>query len=104
MLAESSSSGAGAAIGIIIIFYLAVVVLFIVGWVKILSKAGYPGWWVLVGIVPLVNLIMFLVFAFSEWPIVREVRELRAGQGSAAQAPGTSQAPGTMPPPPPGTP
>jgi len=80
-------------------------VLFIVGWVKILGKAGYSGWWVLIGVVPIANLVMFLVFAFSEWPIVREVRELRAaGSGSATQALGTSQASGIMPPPPPGTP
>ena len=36
--------------------------------VKILGKAGYSGWWVLLGFVPLVNLIMLWVFAFADWP------------------------------------
>jgi uncharacterized membrane protein YhaH (DUF805 family) len=35
----------------------------------ILRKAGYSGWWVLVALVPLLNVIMFWVFAFARWPI-----------------------------------
>jgi hypothetical protein len=47
---------------------------FVVAWVKILQKAGYSGWWVLIGLVPIVNLVMFLVFAFSRWPAVQRNR------------------------------
>ena len=36
---------------------------------KIVSKAGYNGAWSLLIFVPLVNLIMMYVFAFSEWPV-----------------------------------
>jgi hypothetical protein len=64
-----SSSGFTAFSGIILIIYLFFLVIAIVAWVKIISKAGYSGWWVLIGIVPLVGAIMFLVFAFSKWPI-----------------------------------
>jgi hypothetical protein len=32
-------------------------------------RAGYDGAWVLVLLVPVVNLIMMYVFAFSTWPI-----------------------------------
>ena len=32
------------------------------------SKAGYSGWWSLLMIVPLVNLITLYVLAFSSWP------------------------------------
>ena len=39
-----------------------------VGWARIISNAGYSGWWVLVALVPLLNVIMFFVFAFSSWP------------------------------------
>jgi len=35
---------------------------------KVISKAGFSGWWALLGIVPLVNIIMLYVFAFSRWP------------------------------------
>jgi uncharacterized membrane protein YhaH (DUF805 family) len=42
--------------------------------VKILHKAGYSGWWCLLTFVPLVNLIMFWVFAFASWPNLRQDR------------------------------
>jgi len=40
--------------------------------VKILRKAGYSGWWSVVILVPLLNFIMFWVFAFAQWPNLRE--------------------------------
>ncbi len=40
--------------------------------VKILQKAGYSGWWCLIVFVPLVNIIMFYVFAFADWPALRD--------------------------------
>jgi energy-coupling factor transporter transmembrane protein EcfT len=59
------------------IAWLAVVVIGVLAYVKIISKAGYSGWWVLILLVPIVNIVMILVFAFKEWPIQRELRELR---------------------------
>lgn len=56
---------------------LAIWVIFLIGYIKIISKAGYSGWWVLIMFVPIVNIIMFLVFAYKEWPIQRELAELR---------------------------
>ena len=35
----------------------------------ILRKAGYSRWWVLISLVPLLNIIMFWVFAFARWPL-----------------------------------
>ncbi|MFE5307860.1 hypothetical protein [Isoptericola sp. NPDC056573] len=64
-----------------IIVYLAVAVIFLIAYIRIIQKAGYSGWWVLVGIVPVLNVVMFLVFAFSRWPVLRERDALRAGQG-----------------------
>src|SRR5579863_5166533 len=55
--------------GVFLIVELFFFVVAIVAWVKIISKAGYSGWWALIGLVPLVGTIMFLVFAFSKWPI-----------------------------------
>jgi hypothetical protein len=89
---------ASAAVGVLVIIYLAVVGLFFVGWWQILSKAGYSGAWVFIALVPLVNIVMFFVFAFSDWPIRRELRQLR----SSAQPPvygGYGYPP--VPPPPP---
>jgi uncharacterized membrane protein YhaH (DUF805 family) len=54
-------------------------VLFIWSTVRVLHKAGYSGWWVLIGFVPVVNLVMLYIFAFAaDWPNLngqrREVR------------------------------
>lgn len=38
---------------------------------NIVKRAGYSPWLTLLGLIPLVNLVMFLVFAFSEWPRLR---------------------------------
>jgi hypothetical protein len=35
---------------------------------RIVTKAGYNGAWALIGLVPVVNIIMLWVFAFSTWP------------------------------------
>ena len=39
---------------------------------KIVTKAGYNGAWAIVGVVPLLNIVMLWVFAFSKWPIDKE--------------------------------
>ncbi|WP_205710903.1 hypothetical protein [Isoptericola sp. BMS4] len=66
----------GAAVAV----YLTFLVVILVAYIRIIQKAGYSGWWVLVGIVPILNLVMFLVFAFSRWPVLREREALRAGR------------------------
>jgi len=38
---------------------------------KILNKAGYSGWWCLLLLIPLVNIIVYWVFAFARWPNLR---------------------------------
>ena len=35
---------------------------------RILEKAGFDGRWTLVLLVPVVNIIMIWIFAFSPWP------------------------------------
>lgn len=44
--------------------------------VRIIQKAGYSGWNFLWYFVPLVNIVMFFVFAFGEWPVTRRIKEL----------------------------
>jgi hypothetical protein len=96
-------------VAVVVVIYVAIFVLILIGWVKILSKAGYSGWWVLIGFVPLVNLVMLLVFAFSDWPVLQEVRRLRSGAGYGGYASGPTEGPLARPyappaPPPPPTP
>jgi hypothetical protein len=39
---------------------------------RLFSKAGYSGWWSLLMVIPLVNLITLYVLAFSNWPALRK--------------------------------
>jgi len=82
---------------------------------KILNKAGYSRAWVLILIVPIVNLIMLWVFAFARWPALsaaqgygfapqgypQHPQQGYAPQGYAPQYPPQGQAGGHYPPPPP---
>jgi hypothetical protein len=84
---------------VLIAVWIGFLVLYIAAFVKIISKAGYSGWWVLVGIVPILNVIMFFVFAFSDWPVLQELRQLRSG-GTTTAPSGPFSAPPPTPPPP----
>lgn len=93
MYSDSSSNGLGTALlvffGIAAVFY----VVSIWGMVRIVRRSGYSGWWILSGIVPLLNVVMFLLFAFKETPRERELKQLRAwadsmrGYGQQGPAP-----------------
>lgn len=38
----------------------------------IVGKAGYSRWWVILALVPMVNLLALWLFAFSRWPAIRQ--------------------------------
>jgi len=44
---------------------------------KIFSKAGFSGWLSLIMIVPFINILLEYYLAFAEWPIHRELTNLR---------------------------
>jgi hypothetical protein len=79
--ANNASTGAFAAIagmgivGVLIGIGLLILSLWI-NW-TIASKAGYSGALSLLMLIPLVNIIIILMFAFSEWPVQRELREAK---------------------------
>lgn len=56
---------------------LAVTVFAVIIYWKIFSKAGYSGALGLLMLVPIANLIMLCILAFGEWPIYRELNQLR---------------------------
>jgi heme/copper-type cytochrome/quinol oxidase subunit 2 len=79
-----SSSAAGAilaASGFVLIVSLAAVIFAIIIYWRIASKAGYNGAMSLLLLIPIVNLIILIMFAFSEWPIQKELNQLRAMAG-----------------------
>ncbi|MFM0666224.1 hypothetical protein PQQ78_00980 [Paraburkholderia sediminicola] len=49
---------------------LAITVLFMYPYVRVIKRAGFSGWWILTMFVPIMNLIMIWVFAFAKWPAV----------------------------------
>ena len=71
--------------GIIVIFIslLILAIVCIVGfiWWRIVSKTGYHGALGLLMLIPIANLIMILVLAFSEWPVEKELKQLKAQTG-----------------------
>jgi hypothetical protein len=43
---------------------------------NISSKAGYPRWHGFVMLIPILNVVAIMIFAFSAWPIETKVLEL----------------------------
>ncbi len=67
---------------------------------RIFSKAGYSGARSLLMLIPVVNLIIIIMFAFSEWPIQRELNQLRMMSGGRPGGfPPQYPQPGQYPPP-----
>jgi hypothetical protein len=56
-----------------LIWLIAPLAIFLLAWWKIYQKAGYPGWLTFLWFIPGVNLIWFLIFAFSCWPIIKKI-------------------------------
>lgn len=53
----------------------------IVLWWVIFKKAGYSASLLLgiIMVIPFINIIMFLVFALGEWPVLRKLQEKKIG-------------------------
>lgn len=47
---------------------------------KIFVKAGFSGWLGLLMIIPMINLIVLYVLAFSDWPSSRRADKLDTGE------------------------
>jgi len=63
-----------------IFFALIVVIIKVLIFCKIFSKAGYCWTLGLLMLVPIVNIIMPFVLAFADWPIQKELRLLKHQQ------------------------
>lgn len=53
------------------LFWFVVALFFLWLYSRILSRAGFSGWWALLSLVPILNLVMLWVFAFVDWPSQR---------------------------------
>ena len=84
----AAMSGMFALIGLCIVLVAAFIYFMIV------KKTGYNPWLSLLMFVPVANFIVLLILAFSEWPIERELKMLRAQHGGGYIPPGTPPPPG----------
>ena len=70
-----------------LIFFLIWLVFFVIGmaialiiWCKLFSKAGYPWALGLLVLVPIANIVVAFYLAFADWPVLKELRQLRRQQ------------------------
>jgi uncharacterized membrane protein YhaH (DUF805 family) len=52
--------------GFVIIAVL--VAITVVPFIRIFQKAGRTGWWAVLMLIPVVNIVVLWIFAFSQWP------------------------------------
>ena len=80
ILARGGSGGeiAAGALAFLVVLYVAIIVFAFYVYSRIVKKAGYPWPWIFIMFVPIVNIVMFLIFALKEWPIERELARTRA--------------------------
>jgi len=57
---------------LILLIFLGTVVFGLWMMARVAAKAGYSGWWALLTMLPLLNFVMVWVFAFADWPALRE--------------------------------
>ena len=80
----------GAFTGIILssaIFGMVVIIIAVVIYWRIFSKAGYNGAMGILMLVPIANIIVLCILAFGEWPIYKELKYLRQQAAQAQQYP-----------------
>ena len=92
--------------GTIAIVSLVFLLIAILIWFMIFKRTGMNPWLSLLMLVPIVNFVMLLILAFTEWPVQREARTLRAQLAAGTYpppgyAPAAPTAYGSQLPPPP---
>ncbi len=56
-----------------IIVMLIVGIVAVVAFWRIFAKAGFPGWYGVGVVIPMVNILLVLFLAFAEWPLERKL-------------------------------
>ena len=72
-------------IGLAIFMGLVITLIQVLIYCKLFGKAGYHWALGLLILVPLANVILPLFLAFADWPVCRELRELRQQYGRMPQ-------------------
>lgn len=59
--------------------------------VRIVRRLGYPGWFGIVGCLPVVGIAIWTAMALAESPIENELYSLRGTESSGSMDPGTAR-------------
>ena len=59
-----------------IIFISPILILLVLPFWKIFSKAGFSGWWSLSLLLPIINILVIYILAFSKWPIYKSISDI----------------------------
>ncbi len=65
------------AIALFILIVLLITFLLVLSYCKMFKKAGYSWAWGLIWLIPFGKIVLPLVLAFSDWPVLRELRKLK---------------------------
>ncbi|GCE19187.1 hypothetical protein [Dictyobacter kobayashii] len=84
---QQFTTAVSAYLAIIGIISLISIVIALIIWWRIFSKAGYSGAMSILMLVPIANLVAICILAFGEWPIQRELNMLRQQVRSMPQYP-----------------
>jgi hypothetical protein len=74
------------AAAIIVFLVIPVLIVQFIAWWRICTKAGLSGWLCLVMVVPGANIILPLIVAFVDWPVLSELRALKDAPPAPPQA------------------
>lgn len=81
-------------LGFGLLFFLIIgVIIGILPFWMMFSKAGYSGALSLLLLVPIANVIVLFVVAFSDWPVLRELRQWRQWAQQQQQPPAAPRPP-----------
>lgn len=78
---QNAAAAAGLAAGMFVVFGIVILALLafqIYCYWRVAVKSGYEGAYSLLTLVPLVNIVILLMWVFSEWPIETELKRYRA--------------------------
>jgi hypothetical protein len=61
---------------IILLAFAGLHIVFFMALVRILNRTGYSGWWSLLGLIPVVNLVAVWRFSKAAWPATTQPKPL----------------------------
>lgn len=71
----------------LLVIFVMVGILVLPMW-RICAKAGYPGWFGLAALIPILNILLLFFLAFADWPSLRRATQHRPATDSNIEGTG----------------